>query len=136
MYTCGVQSLTDINEVDQKLQKLLSKLQTAYGKSNFKLFTEKHERLKLETFPKKANEVKNFLDYELLANNCNQNISSKETAAKIGYLTRVNQETVYHLGYQDNVNNLLDSSFEELNEEGQEDYLMTYRTNSEDAIYN
>eukprot|EP00957_Ditylum_brightwellii_P020112 1517197-Ditylum_brightwellii.AAC.1 len=48
---------------------------TAHGKSNFELFDEKHKRLNFETFPKKAKEVKKFLDYELLANNHNQNVS-------------------------------------------------------------
>eukprot|EP00957_Ditylum_brightwellii_P056213 4261678-Ditylum_brightwellii.AAC.1 len=74
MYDHGAKSLTDINEVGQKLQTLLIKLQSAHGKSNFELFTEKHKRLKLKTFPKKADEVKKFLDNELLANNCKRNM--------------------------------------------------------------
>eukprot|EP00957_Ditylum_brightwellii_P099904 7612990-Ditylum_brightwellii.AAC.1 len=172
MYAHGMQSLTDVNEVGQKLQTLLIKLQTVHSKPHFEQFNEKHERLKLKTFPNKANKVKKFLDYELLANNCNQNMSfilhamglfpfgmfkqkimkwlcknqvflnmtifrlSKETAVKIRYLTGVNQETVYCLGYQDNTNDLLDSSLKELNVEGQEEYFAMYKTNSDNTIYN
>eukprot|EP00957_Ditylum_brightwellii_P080913 6155018-Ditylum_brightwellii.AAC.1 len=60
----------------------------------------------------------------------------KETVVKIGYLTGVNQETIYCLGYQDNINGLLDGSLEELDKEGQEDYLAMYGTNTEYAICN
>eukprot|EP00957_Ditylum_brightwellii_P139988 10667153-Ditylum_brightwellii.AAC.1 len=60
---------------------------------------------------------------------------SKETVVKIEYQTGVNQETVYCLGYQENINDLLDGSLKELNNEDQEDYLAMYRTNTEDVIY-
>eukprot|EP00957_Ditylum_brightwellii_P153712 11698725-Ditylum_brightwellii.AAC.1 len=62
--------------------------------------------------------------------------SSKETTVKVGYLKGVNQEAVYHLGYQDNINDLLDKSLDDLEEDSQEEYLSIYDTNSEDAIYN
>eukprot|EP00957_Ditylum_brightwellii_P122047 9307810-Ditylum_brightwellii.AAC.1 len=61
--------------------------------------------------------------------------SSKETAIKIGYLTGVNQEAIYCLRYQDNINVLPDKSLDDLEEDSQEEYLSTYSTNSVDAIY-
>eukprot|EP00957_Ditylum_brightwellii_P121691 9280663-Ditylum_brightwellii.AAC.1 len=54
----------------------------------------------------------------------------------IGHLTGANQKAVHCLGYQDDINDLLDKSLDALEEDDQEEYLNTYGTNMEDAIYN
>eukprot|EP00957_Ditylum_brightwellii_P165271 12583444-Ditylum_brightwellii.AAC.1 len=61
--------------------------------------------------------------------------SSKDTVVMIGYLTGANQKAVHRLGYQDDINDLLDKSIDKLEEEDQEEYLATYGTNMEDAVY-
>eukprot|EP00957_Ditylum_brightwellii_P062190 4719665-Ditylum_brightwellii.AAC.1 len=46
--------------------------------------------------------------------------SSKDTLIMIGHLTGANQKAVHHLGYQDDINDLLDKSLDNLKEEDQE----------------
>eukprot|EP00957_Ditylum_brightwellii_P122376 9332481-Ditylum_brightwellii.AAC.1 len=109
MWAHGATLLTTIKEVGNKTKTLLMKLQRAHGKLNFEMFNEKYKCIKLETFPKKAKEI--------------------------GHLTGTNQKAVHHLGYQDNINYLLDKSLNNLEEEEQEEYLATYGTNMEDTVY-
>eukprot|EP00957_Ditylum_brightwellii_P158296 12049282-Ditylum_brightwellii.AAC.1 len=61
---------------------------------------------------------------------------SKDTVACIGHLTGANQSAVHRQGYQDNINDLLDKTLDDLNKEGTEEYLETYGTNAKDAVYN
>eukprot|EP00957_Ditylum_brightwellii_P025719 1946432-Ditylum_brightwellii.AAC.1 len=61
--------------------------------------------------------------------------SSKDTVIIIGHFTGANQKAVHRLGYQDDINDLLDKSLDNLEEEDQEEYLATYQTNMEDAVY-
>eukprot|EP00957_Ditylum_brightwellii_P156750 11930756-Ditylum_brightwellii.AAC.1 len=53
----------------------------------------------------------------------------------IRHLTGANQKVVHYLGYQDDINDFLDKSLDTLEEDVQEEYLKTYGTNMEDAIY-
>eukprot|EP00957_Ditylum_brightwellii_P014590 1099129-Ditylum_brightwellii.AAC.1 len=62
--------------------------------------------------------------------------SSKDTVVCIGHLTGANQNVVHRLGYQDDIDNSLDKALDDLNKEGMEEYLETYGTNTEDAVYN
>eukprot|EP00957_Ditylum_brightwellii_P167024 12715478-Ditylum_brightwellii.AAC.1 len=150
---------------------MLMKLQSAHGEANFKMFNKKYKCIELETFPKKANEVQQFLNYETITNDCKRNVlfivhvtglvsfgvfkqkifcplhenqvfinmtiywSSKDTVVMIGHLTSANQKAVHCLGYQDDINDLFDKSLNKLKEEDQEEYLVTYGTNMEDAVY-
>eukprot|EP00957_Ditylum_brightwellii_P098365 7494888-Ditylum_brightwellii.AAC.1 len=61
--------------------------------------------------------------------------SSKDTVVCIGHLTGANQNTVHRLGYQDDINDLLDKELDDLDEEGMEEYLEMYGTNAEGAVY-
>eukprot|EP00957_Ditylum_brightwellii_P164564 12529391-Ditylum_brightwellii.AAC.1 len=54
MWYCSPTLLTSINKVGNKARTMLMKLQSTHGKANFELFNEQYERIKLETFPKKA----------------------------------------------------------------------------------
>eukprot|EP00957_Ditylum_brightwellii_P036514 2765703-Ditylum_brightwellii.AAC.1 len=40
------------------------------------------------------------------------------------------------MGYQDDINNLLDKALDDIDNEGMEEYLETYGTKTEDAMYN
>eukprot|EP00957_Ditylum_brightwellii_P074185 5636811-Ditylum_brightwellii.AAC.1 len=57
IWACDVTSLTSINKVRHKVRAILMKLQSAHGKANFKLFNKQYERIELEMFPKKAEDV-------------------------------------------------------------------------------
>eukprot|EP00957_Ditylum_brightwellii_P188550 14354042-Ditylum_brightwellii.AAC.2 len=102
------------------MQALLIKLQTAHSKANFEIFNKTYKRMELETFPKKTEDVKRSL---------------RDTVVKIGYLTGVNQDAVHYLGYQDKINNLMDSVLDNIEGNYQTEYLKEYVTNAEDAVY-
>eukprot|EP00957_Ditylum_brightwellii_P030543 2313559-Ditylum_brightwellii.AAC.1 len=61
---------------------------------------------------------------------------SKDMVVCIGHLMVANQNAVHRLGYQDNINNLLDKALDDLNKEGMEEYLETHGTSVKDAVYN
>eukprot|EP00957_Ditylum_brightwellii_P166059 12642981-Ditylum_brightwellii.AAC.1 len=120
LYAQDATSLTEINKVGGKMRTLLIKPQTAHCKVNFDIFNKTYERMELETFPKKTEDVIR---------------SSKDTVVKRGYLTGVNQDTVHCLGYQDEINDLMDSVLDNIKEGHQIEYLKEYGTNAKDAVY-
>eukprot|EP00957_Ditylum_brightwellii_P082278 6256075-Ditylum_brightwellii.AAC.1 len=61
--------------------------------------------------------------------------SSKDILVCVGHLMGSNQNAVHRLGYQDDINNLLEKALDELDKDGMEEYLETYGTNAEDAVY-
>eukprot|EP00957_Ditylum_brightwellii_P112720 8592952-Ditylum_brightwellii.AAC.1 len=61
---------------------------------------------------------------------------SKDMVVCISHLMGVNQNAMHMLGYQNNINDLLDKALDNFNAEDMEEYLETYGTNVEDAVYN
>eukprot|EP00957_Ditylum_brightwellii_P041896 3173193-Ditylum_brightwellii.AAC.1 len=53
MWAHGATSLTNINEVGNKVRTVLMKLQSAHGKANFEMFNEKYKFIELKTFPRR-----------------------------------------------------------------------------------
>eukprot|EP00957_Ditylum_brightwellii_P017269 1300977-Ditylum_brightwellii.AAC.1 len=53
----GASTKHPTSDVQDKLKRLVIKLQEAHGRENFLLFTEKGERIKIETFPANAVDV-------------------------------------------------------------------------------
>eukprot|EP00957_Ditylum_brightwellii_P177197 13498636-Ditylum_brightwellii.AAC.1 len=62
-------------------------------------------------------------------------VGNKDMAVLIGHLTGANQKAVHCLIYQDDIHDLLNKSLNTLEEDEQEEYLNTYGTTMEDAIY-
>eukprot|EP00957_Ditylum_brightwellii_P000527 40584-Ditylum_brightwellii.AAC.1 len=52
-------------DTGDKIKNFVIKLHKTYGKNQFLIFTEAGNVIKLETFPKKAHEIKAFLDYKV-----------------------------------------------------------------------
>eukprot|EP00957_Ditylum_brightwellii_P205765 15345283-Ditylum_brightwellii.AAC.1 len=59
----GVSTKHPTSDVRDKLKSLIIKLQEAHGKEKFLLFTEKGERIKIETFPANAVDVQRLFKY-------------------------------------------------------------------------
>ena len=51
------------SDVQDKLKSLVIKLQEAHGRGKFLLFTEKGERIKIETFPANVVDVQRLFEY-------------------------------------------------------------------------
>eukprot|EP00957_Ditylum_brightwellii_P099380 7569923-Ditylum_brightwellii.AAC.1 len=54
---------TQIEDVRDKLESLVIKLQEMHGKDKFSLFTEKGKKIKIKIIPAKAAEVYGLFDY-------------------------------------------------------------------------
>eukprot|EP00957_Ditylum_brightwellii_P037117 2809454-Ditylum_brightwellii.AAC.1 len=59
----GASTKHPTSDVQDKLKSLVMKLQEAHGRERFLLFTEKGERIKIETFPTNAVDLQRLFEY-------------------------------------------------------------------------
>eukprot|EP00957_Ditylum_brightwellii_P033671 2551960-Ditylum_brightwellii.AAC.1 len=64
-HLCGASMKIPMVDVGDKIRNVIIKLHKTHGKNKFLIFTEAGKAIELEAFPKKAPEIKAFLDYEI-----------------------------------------------------------------------
>eukprot|EP00957_Ditylum_brightwellii_P089255 6796843-Ditylum_brightwellii.AAC.1 len=64
-HSCGASTKIPTVDIGDRVKTFIIKLHKHHGKEKFSVFTEAGKPIELETFPKKAPEIKAFLCYEV-----------------------------------------------------------------------